>query len=231
MRDDLLKGLEALELPADSRKTEQLLEYVSLLLHYNAHTNLTAIREEKEIVEKHLLDSLLLVRYVDEYARNALDIGSGAGFPGMALAIWLPEIRFLLLDSVGKKTKFLETVKNELKLPNVEIVTGRAEDCVEGRRETFDLGFCRGVGALPVILEYMLPFLKKNGVFLAQKQNADEIPAAEKALRELGGRVERIDSLRLPFSQAPRTVIAIEKNGTTPGKYPRKAGIPGKRPL
>jgi len=236
MREQLKQGLALAGLPADPQKIEQLLRFMALLTAYNSHTNVTAIREEGAILEKHILDSLLLQGLIsgenqDNSPRRAIDIGTGAGFPGMILAIWNPHIHFTLLDSVGKKTRFLQEVKEALSLANTEIVTARAEDLIEGRRETYDFAFCRAVARLPVIIEYALPFLKTGGRFFPQKSDESEAEGAKRALSELKAEITGIRRMTLPFSQEKRVVIEIKKNAVSAKKYPRKAGTPQKNPL
>ncbi|WP_319370982.1 16S rRNA (guanine(527)-N(7))-methyltransferase RsmG [uncultured Ilyobacter sp.] len=233
MREYLLKGIESLGLKFDGVIVDSLMAYINLLLETNKHTNLTAIRDEDSLIEKHFIDSLLLQKLISENTETAIDIGTGAGFPGMVLAICNPKIKFTLMDSVGKKTDFLEMVKNELGLENVEVVNDRAEEYIKNeKRETYDLGLCRGVSKLNVILEYMIPFLKVDGVFLAQKmEGTGEENESENALQILSSEIEETYKLQLPFSNDPRTVIKIRKKKATNGKYPRRTGIPLKRPL
>ncbi|WP_319205032.1 16S rRNA (guanine(527)-N(7))-methyltransferase RsmG [uncultured Ilyobacter sp.] len=233
MREYLLKGIESLGLGFDGVIVDNLMAYAKLLLETNKHTNLTAIRDEDSLIEKHFIDSMLLHKLISENTENAIDIGTGAGFPGMVLAICNPKIKFTLMDSVGKKTDFLEMVKNELGLENVEVVNDRAEEYIKnGKRETYDLGLCRGVSKLNVILEYMIPFLKVDGVFLAQKmEGTGEENESQNALNTLDSEIEEIYKLELPFCKDSRTIIKIRKNKATDGKYPRRTGIPLKRPL
>ena len=188
----LKEGLQKLALSLEEEKIQALLRYVTFLLEYNQHTNLTAIREENAVIEKHVLDSLLLEEFIPKDAKTAIDIGTGAGFPGMVLAICHPEIHFTLMDSVGKKTKFLEEVVELLALSNVEVVNERAEDFVlKEKREKYDLGFCRGVSKLAVILEYMIPFLRIGGLFLPQKMvGTEEEKEAENALNVLSSKIQ-----------------------------------------
>ena len=199
----------------------------------NAHTNLTALRDEKSIIEKHFLDSLLLQNLIKKEFKKAIDIGTGAGFPGMVLAIFNPNIEFTLMDSIGKKTKFLDLVKERLELHNVTVVTSRAEDYInDENRETYDLGLCRGVSKLGTILEYIIPFLKVSGEFLSQKmEGTGEEIEAENALNILKSEITETYNLQLPFSKDSRVVIRIKKTASNDKKYPRRAGIPLKRPL
>ncbi|MDO4588790.1 MAG: 16S rRNA (guanine(527)-N(7))-methyltransferase RsmG, partial [Fusobacterium sp.] len=232
MREYLLEGIKKIGLDYTEEKVDNLIKYLNLLIEYNSHTNLTAIRDEKGIVEKHFLDSLLLQNLIKAGTKKAIDIGTGAGFPGMVLAIFNPEIEFTLMDSIGKKTKFLQQVKENLNLSNVTVVTSRAEDYItDENRESYDLGVCRGVSKLSTILEYILPFLKVNGEFLSQKmEGTGEEDEASNALSILKGKINNIYELNLPFSSDPRIVIRIEKTASNDKKYPRRAGIPLKRP-
>lgn len=233
MRDFLISGLKEIGVEYTEKRVENLLKYLELLLEYNSHTNLTAMRDEKLIVEKHFLDSLLLQNLIKSDMKKAIDVGTGAGFPGMVLAIFNENINFTLMDSIGKKTKFLQMVKDELGLENVEVVTSRAEDFIDdNKRESYDLGLCRGVSKLSTILEYIIPFLREGGVFLSQKmEGTGEEAEASNALKVLNSEIVKIFNLNLPFSKDPRVVIEIEKKATTDKKYPRRAGIPLKRPL
>lgn len=233
MRDFLISGLKEIGVEYTEKKVDNLLKYLELLLEYNSHTNLTAMRDEKLIVEKHFLDSLLLQNLIKSDMKKAIDVGTGAGFPGMVLAIFNENINFTLMDSIGKKTKFLQMVKDELGLENVEVVTSRAEDFIDdNKRENYDLGLCRGVSKLSTILEYIIPFLRVGGVFLSQKmEGTGEEAEASNALKVLNSEIVEIFNLNLPFSKDPRVVIKIEKKAPTDKKYPRRAGIPLKRPL
>lgn len=233
MREFLISGLKEIGVEYTEKKVENLLKYLSMLIEYNSHTNLTAMRDEKLIVEKHFLDSLLLQNLIKEDMKTAIDVGTGAGFPGMVLAIFNENIKFTLMDSIGKKTKFLQMVKDELGLENVEVVTSRAEDFIsDEKRESYDLGLCRGVSKLSTILEYIIPFLRVGGIFLSQKmEGTGEEIEAENALKILSSEIVKIYDFELPFSKDARIIIEIEKKGETEKKYPRRAGIPLKRPL
>ena len=232
MKDYFKEGLEKLKISYDENKIEKTLRYLQLLLEYNSHTNITAIREEKAIIEKHFLDSLLLQSLLKEEDKSLIDIGTGAGFPGMMLAIFNEDKNFTLLDSVRKKTDFLELVKNDLDLKNVEVINGRAEEIIKDRREKYDIGLCRGVSNLSVILEYEIPFLKVNGRFLPQKMiGTDEVENSSNALKVLNSKILKEYEFKLPFSNEDRLIIEILKTKKTNMKYPRKTGIPLKKPL
>ena len=232
MKDYFKEGLEKLKISYDENKIEKTLRYLQLLLEYNSHTNITAIREEKAIIEKHFLDSLLLQSLLKEEDKSLIDIGTGAGFPGMMLGIFNEDKNFTLLDSVRKKTDFLELIKNDLDLKNVEIINGRAEEIIKDRREKYDVGLCRGVSDLSVILEYEIPFLKANGRFLPQKMvGTREVEHSENALKILNSKIMKEHKFSLPFSKEERLIIEILKMKKTDSKYPRKTGIPLKKPL
>ena len=232
MKDYFKEGLEKIKVSYDKDKIEKSLKYLKILLDYNSHTNLTAIREEKAIIEKHFLDSLLLQNLLKDEDKTLIDIGTGAGFPGMILAIFNKDKKFVLLDSVRKKTDFLELIKTELNLKNVEIINGRAEEVIKDRRERYDVGLCRGVSNLSVILEYEIPFLKVNGRFLPQKMiGTDEIEHSSNALKILNSKILKEYEFKLPFSNEDRLIIEILKIKKTDIKYPRKTGIPLKKPL
>lgn len=233
MRDYLKKGIEILGVSLEEKMIDNLLLYLELLLEYNAHTNITAIRDREGIIEKHFIDSLTLQNYIKKEDEKALDIGTGAGFPGMVLGICNPNLKVTLVDSVSKKTKFLKIVKEKLNLQNIEIVTGRVEDIItDDLRESYSLGFCRGVSKLSTILEYMIPFIEINGRFLVQKSSdtGEEIEA-KNALHELKSTIEYEEILKLPYCRDERKIIIVRKNEVTEKKYPRKRGNPLKRPL
>lgn len=232
MNKKLLEGIEILKVEIDDMKLQKLDKYFKELIEYNEHTNLTAIRDENDLIEKHFLDSLIVHKNLPISKGKAIDIGTGAGFPGMVLAIMNPEIQFTLMDSVGKKTKFLEMIKEKLELLNVEVVNGRSEDYIEGRREMYDLGLCRGVNRLNVILEYVTPFIKVDGIFFPQKlEYIDEVEEAKNALKTLNCQLIEVINESLPFSKDARTILKIKKISKTDDKFPRKAGKALKKPL
>ncbi len=234
MRRYFLDGLDIIGISLEEKTVDMLMKYKDLLIETNKHTNLTAIRDEKSLIEKHFLDSMLVHKFIREDMRSAMDIGTGAGFPGMVLAICNPNITFTLMDSVGKKTKFLEEVAKELNLENVVVVNERAEEYIkkDGMREGFDLGLCRGVSKLNVILEYMVPFLKVDGDFYALKmEGTGEEEEARNALDILKTKIVDIKVENLPFSKDIRHIVRMKKLEETEHKYPRRTGIPLKRPL
>ena len=232
MREYFIEGLNKINVSYTDEKINKALRYLELIVDYNSHTNITAIREEKAIIEKHFLDSLLLQQFLKEEDKKLIDIGTGAGFPGMILAIFNEDKNFTLLDSVRKKTDFLNIVKEDLKLSNVEVINGRAEEVIKDRRETYDVGLCRGVLNLAVILEYEIPFIRVNGRFLPQKMvGTEEIKTSANALKILSSKILKEYNFKLPFSEENRLIIEILKEKKTDKKYPRNTGIPLKKPL
>lgn len=199
-----------------------------------ANINLTAIADEEAAVEKHYLDSLLLLPFIEE-GDNCVDIGSGAGFPGIPVAIVRPESQWLLLESMQKRAAFLTQVKNELHLDNVNILNARAETAGRdpGHRKKYQLVTARAVTTLAVLSEYALPLLVLGGRFIAMKGPAveEELAQGKKALEILGGEIERLVHAPLPFSGEERSFVVIRKCLPTPEKYPRREGMPEKRPL
>lgn len=205
--------------------------YASYLLDENQKMNLTAILEEHDVAIKHFADSLCLLKYADiPQGASLLDVGSGAGFPGMVLKIFRPDLKITLLDSLKKRCGFLERLAEELEISDIRILWGRAEDLARNGeyREKFDFVTARAVASLPILLEYCTPFLKPEGVFLAMKAKAEE-ENPEYALAELN--CEITDTAAYDLEGDERTLIKIKKIGATAEKYPRRAGMPEKRPL
>ena len=215
----------------DSEKKEKMLKFLELLYEKNKVMNLTAIRDKKGMIEKHFIDSLFLTEIIKKDEQKLIDVGTGAGFPGLVLAIYYPEKEFLLVDSVRKKIEFINEVIENLELKNVKTSSERAEELIKNKRETFDTALCRGVANLRIILEYMIPFIKVGGKFLPQKLNLNELEESQNALKKLDATVENIHKFYLPESKDERIIFEIEKMKKTDVKYPRKTGIPAKKPL
>ncbi|MCC6148330.1 MAG: 16S rRNA (guanine(527)-N(7))-methyltransferase RsmG [Anaerolineaceae bacterium] len=210
--------------------------YEQELTEWNSRFNLTAIRDSDSIRCKHFLDSLsCAVAWKDKPPGRLVDIGTGAGFPGIPLKIIYPGMSLLLVDSVGKKTDFCRHLVDKLELDRVEVVQGRAEDI--GRlaihREQFDWAVARAVATLPILVEYLLPLVRIGGSILAQKgeHGPAEAHTAEKAVHMLGGRLRQLHKIELPSVVEDRYLIIIDKIAATPPQYPRRAGIPSKKPL
>ena len=211
-----------------------LLLYYERLVETNKVMNLTAVTEFDEVVRKHFADSLSLIKYMPlTSGTRMIDVGTGAGFPGLPLAIVCPDVRVTLMDSLNKRIRFLEGLIDEMKLENVTAVHARAEELAfdQAYRESFDLAVSRAVANMSTLLEYTLPFVKKGGRFAAYKslKGEDELEAAKKALYLLGGKTDKVESFDL-FGME-RSLIIIKKTAVTPRTYPRKAGTPAKKPL
>ena len=230
------ENLNSLGIKLTEKQQNQFLRYYELLTEWNKVMNLTSITDYDEVCEKHFVDSLCIVKALDlTHVDNLIDIGTGAGFPGIPLKIVFPHLKITLLDSLNKRIRFLQAVTEELGLEEVETLHGRAEDHARDMRyrEKFDLCVSRAVANLSTLSEYCLPFVKKNGTFVAYKSgdSDEEIMHAEKAVDILGGKIIKIDKFTLPDTDMGRSLVQIEKVRNTPGKYPRKAGVPGKEPL
>lgn len=215
--------------------------YAAMLVKTNEVMNLTNITDDEGIAVRHFIDSLTLVPYIREEQKRAgredlciIDVGTGAGFPGIVLKIAVPDIRLTLLDSLQKRLNFLDEVSFALGLENVKTIHGRAEDAGHdpSLREKYDVSCARAVANLPVLCEYCLPFVSKGGAFLAMKGNVDdEEKASGKALKILGGEKERTDRFLLPGTDMNRSIVVVRKMRSTPSRYPRQAGKPSKNPL
>lgn len=230
------EGLKELEIELSKKQINQFLMYYELLVEKNKVMNLTAITEFQDVVVKHFLDSLSLVMAVDpEDLETVIDIGTGAGFPGIPLKIAFPHLRITLMDSLRKRVDFLNEVILKLDLKGIKAVHGRAEDLAkqEKYREQFDLCVSRAVAALPVLSEYCIPFVGEGGLFVSYKAKdaEEECRAAEHAVEILGGVMADVILFSLPNSDMERTLVVIEKESKTPKMYPRKAGTPEKKPL
>ena len=233
MRELLKARLEAAGVAAEAEQAEKLAAFHELLTGANARMNLTRVSADPaEAIDRNYLDSLAPLPHLSG-AKTCVDVGSGAGFPGVPLAIFLPDTHFVLMDSLLKRVEFLRGVIEELSL-NAEAVCLRAEDAGRGAfREAFDAATARAVASLNVLCELMLPLVRVGGRAVALKGPgaAEEIEAADAALSALGGRCLEIDEARVPGRDWAHTLVILEKTAPTPEKYPRRAGIPEKRPL
>ncbi len=232
--DKFEKGLADLGISLNETQIKQFLDYYELLVETNKVMNLTAITEFDEVIEKHFLDSLSLCRIYDLNREiRVLDLGTGAGFPGVPLKIVFPQIRLVLADSLNKRIKFLENVVGELSLQNVSCVHGRAEEMGRNKeyREQFDLCVSRAVANLSSLSEYCIPFVKEGGAFISYKSGEieEEANAAKKAISVLGGELREI--YKFDLYEQKRSFVIIDKKKKTPKAYPRKAGTPTKEPL
>lgn len=234
--DKFAEELKKTGITLTERQREQFDRYYELLVERNKVMNLTGITDYDEVNLKHFTDSLTIVRLKDmSKITTLIDVGTGAGFPGIPIKIAFPHIKIVLLDSLNKRLKFLDDVIRELDLEEIRTLHGRAEDYAKKPeyREKFDLCVSRAVANLSTLSEYCLPFVKKGGSFVSYKSGEadEEIRSSENAVNILGGKIEKIEKFMLPDTDIGRELVQIDKVKNTPGKYPRKAGVPAKEPL
>lgn len=233
---ELKTGIEALNIPHSREQLEQLWEYYLFFKEENKKYNLSSITEANSVIKKHFLDSIVILSHMNfKERRRWLDIGTGAGFPGLVLKLFLPGDSFYLLDSSAKKINFINQLIYKLDLKGIDATHGRAEDLahIQEWRSSFDYVTSRAVASLNILLEYSLPFLKPTGkaYFYKGPEYLEEINSSQKALKTLGGKILKKIKLDVPGLDAERYLIIVEKISETAKKYPRRAGIPKKRPL
>ena len=234
--DRFAEELKKLGIVLTPGQREQFERYYELLVERNKVMNLTGITDYDEVNLKHFTDSLTIVRLNDmSKIYSMIDVGTGAGFPGIPIKIVFPHIKTALLDSLNKRLKFLNEVIEELGLKEIETLHGRAEDYAKKQeyRDKFELCVSRAVANLSTLSEYCLPFVKNGGSFVSYKsgESDEEIRQSETAVSILGGKIVKIDKFMLPDTDIGRSLVKINKVKNTPGKYPRKAGMPAKEPL
>lgn len=232
----LAAGAKALGIILSDEQVDLFGRYRDLLLDWNERMNLTAVRDAGQIEQRHFLDSLTCsVVTGDLNGQRLIDVGSGAGFPGLPLKILYPDLQLSLLESIGKKRDFLQAVVDELELGDTRVIVGRAEDVGQSRdhREAYDWAVARAVARLGVLVEYLLPLVRVGGHVLAQKgrQAEVEMGEAEKGIALLGGGAPRLMPVQPAGREEPSYLVLIEKIKATPDLYPRRAGVPAKRPL
>ena len=230
------RGLFELGIKLSEEQKTQFLQYYELLVEWNSFMNLTAITEFDQVITKHFLDSLSLVKVCDvAQAGRILDVGTGAGFPGIPLKIAFPEVEVVLLDSLNKRVKFLNEVIGQLGLSKITAIHGRAEDFARQKeyREQFDLVVSRAVANLSSLSEYCLPYVKVGGRFVSYKSGklSEELTAAQKAIHVLGGEAKEPVYFQLTGTEDERSFVCIEKGKATQKNDPRKAGTPAKEPI
>ena len=234
--DNFRKDLEALQIVLNKEQLCQFMSYYELLVEWNQVMNLTAITDFEEVCKKHFTDSLSLVKaYKINASISVIDVGTGAGFPGIPLKIAFPDIEIILLYSLHKRVDFLKTVIDNLGLKKIEALHGRAEDYAKEKnfREQFDLCVSRAVSNLSTLSEYCIPYVKIGGYFISYKSEklSEEKKDAEYAISVLGGEIEDQISFQIPNSDINRNLLIVRKKKETPANYPRKAGLPLKKPI
>ena len=233
-KEKLIINVDKLGINLSEIQLKQFYNYMNLLIEWNKKVNLTAITEPDEIILKHFVDSLTISKYISD-GTKVVDVGTGAGFPGIPLKIVRQDVDITLLNSLQKRINFLDEVINELDLEKITTIHSRVEDLakIKEYREKIDLAVSRAVANLSTLLEYMLPFVKENGLCICMKgpNITQEVEDSKKAIEILGGKIEKIEKINLPGSEIERNIILIRKINKTPNKYPRKAGMPAKQPI
>lgn len=232
-RDYIKKQFKQFEIELSDVQADQFNRYYEMLIDWNSRMNLTAITEYEDVVTKHFIDSVSIIKVHDITNESIIDIGTGAGFPGIPIKILFPDTNVTLLDSLQKRVGFLNEVIRELDLVNIEAVHGRAEDFGRDKkyREQFDICVSRAVANLSSLSEFCIPFVKKGGLFISYKSEKadDEIKESGNAIPKLGGKISNI--LKFEMNNNSRTLIVVTKENSTSEFFPRKAGVPIKKPL
>lgn len=230
----LYEKVKKIGIELKEEQLEKFYLYMNILLEWNEKINLTAITNEEEIILKHFVDSLTINKYIEE-GKSIIDVGTGAGFPGIPIKILREDLKVTLLDSLNKRINFLNEVIEKLDLKNIECIHGRAEEFGKNKnyREKYDFATSRAVANMSTLSEYLIPFVKVGGKVLAMKGDKaeEELEEAKKAIKLLGGKVENIDNFYLPDSDIKRNIIIIKKIEKTERKFPRKPGMPAKEPI
>lgn len=232
--DHFLEEVNKLSIQLTEKQLEQFQTYYEMLVEKNKVMNLTGITEWEEVLEKHFLDSISLIRAIDlKQNLTVMDMGTGAGFPGIPLKIAFPNLKVTLADSLNKRVLFLQEVIDELGLEEIEAIHGRAEDLAKDKkyRQQYDLSVSRAVANLTTLSEYCLPFVKIGGQFVSYKSGEceDEVTSSKKAIFVLGGKIKEV--IKFELGESGRSFIVIDKVNGTPKEYPRKAGTPSKKPI
>lgn len=233
MKTLLKEFAEKINISLNEKQVDKFFLYKDLLKEWNEKINLTAITDDEEILIKHFIDSLTIEKHIDE-SRSIIDVGTGAGFPGIPVKIVRDDIKLTLLDSLNKRILFLQEVLKQNNIENAVCIHGRAEDLGKDSkyREQYDIATARAVANMSTLLELCLPFVKVGGKFICMKgNNVEELEEAKKALEVLGGEVEKIEKFTIPDTDIERNIIIVKKVKETPKQYPRKAGTPAKQPI
>ncbi len=233
-KEKMIINVDKLWINLSEIQLKQFYNYMNLLIEWNKKINLTAITEPDEIILKHFVDSLTISKYISD-GTKVVDVGTGAGFPGIPLKIVRQDVDITLLDSLQKRINFLDEVINELNLEKITTVHSRVEDFGKNKkyREEFDIATSRAVANLATLSEYLLPLVKVGGKVISMKGSLiqEELENSKNAIKILGGQIEKVDEFDLPNSDISRNIVLIDKIKNTPNRYPRKAGEPSKKPL
>ena len=233
-KEKMIINVDKLGINLSEIQLKQFYSYMNLLIEWNKKINLTAITEPDEIILKHFVDSLTISKYISD-GTNVVDVGTGAGFPGIPLKIVRQDVDITLLDSLQKRINFLDEVINELNLEKITTVHSRVEDFGKNKkyREEFDIATSRAVANLATLSEYLLPLVKVGGKVISMKGSLiqEELENSKNAIKILGGQIEKVDEFDLPNSDISRNIVLIDKIKNTSNRYPRKAGEPSKKPL
>lgn len=231
---EIKKQAKEIEVILSEEQLEKFYNFKDMLIEWNKKINLTTIIEPKEIIQKHFIDSLTISKYIHKNSK-IIDIGTGAGFPGIPIKIANEDIEIVLLDSLNKRIKYLNEVIEQLKLKDIKTIHYRAEEAGQNQeyREKFDIAISRAVAPLNILVEYLIPFIKVNGRCICMKGSniQEELEKSKNAIKSLGGEIEQIEEFVLPNSDIKRNIIVIKKIKATLNKYPRKPGIPSKLPI
>ncbi|MCI8345157.1 MAG: 16S rRNA (guanine(527)-N(7))-methyltransferase RsmG [Clostridia bacterium] len=230
--NELKEKLRLINIKLEDKQIEEFYNYMNLLLEWNERINLTAITEPIEVILKHFVDSATIIKYIEDN-KKIVDVGTGAGFPGIPLNIINSKASYTLVDSLNKRINFLNEVINSLQLNNINTIHSRIEDFGRNNKERFDIATSRAVASLNILLEYLLPLVKIGGICICMKGSnvKEEIESASKALEILGGKIEKVEKIILPDSDIERNIVIVKKVKSAPSKYPRKAGMATKEPI
>lgn len=230
----LEKKAKKIEVVLNVKQIRKFFDYYLLLIEWNEKMNLTAITEVNDVILKHFIDSLTICKYIPQNAK-IIDVGTGAGFPGIPIKIYREDTQITLLDSLNKRVLFLQEVINKLDLKSIEAIHGRAEEIARNNkyREKFDVVTSRAVANMSTLAEYMIPFIKTEGLCIMMKGSdyKEELEKSQRAIKLLGAELKNVEEFLLPDSDINRSVILLDKVKSTPKQYPRKAGMPSKNPI
>ena len=233
-KEEMNKQIKSLQIKLNEEQMKAFYNFMNLLIEKNKEMNLTGITEPKEVILKHFIDSLTISKYIKNN-KKVIDVGTGAGFPGVPLKIQNNSLEICLLDSLNKRISFLDEVIEENNIMRIEAIHGRAEEFGQNKeyREQFDYAVSRAVAPLNILLEYMLPFVNIGGMCICMKGNLseDELKESKNAINILGGELKKTERFQLADTENKRTIILVKKTRNTPGNYPRNSGTPSKKPL